>query len=536
MNQQNTFRHFATMIDCSRNAVMRPESVCRWADLTSSLGFNTLMLYIEDLYEVDGHPYFGYGRGRYSKEELKQISSYCSSKGMEFIPCIQTLAHVDGIVRWKEYSPYIDANDILLIGDERTYSLIDGMFRTLSECCSSRIVNIGMDEAHFVGRGKYYDQHGDRDKTELLLEHLNRVAEIGKKYGFTLLMWSDMFYRIASGGDYYCVSDHLDLSVGKLIPDNVELVYWDYYTKDENRYHYMIASHESMKPGTWFAGGSWTWGGFAPNNASSIENTKSAISACRKNNVQDVVLTLWGDDGGECSRFTALPSLFYASQLAAGNTDDDDIRQKFEARFGIQFDDFMLCDLPKPEDRSKLCNKEKYLFYNDPFLGLLNSALSGDEQAAYKEFARKLGSIPHNAYSMQFDTLQALCEVLAVKADLSQRTRLAYSSGDRDQARILLADYDAVIEKTEVFYEALREQWHAENKPQGFEVQDIRFGGVMQRMKNCRRTLQKYADGEIDVIPELEEETLPCIDTYMDGSYFNVWNRMVSPGRVVFVV
>lgn len=32
-----------TMIDCSRNAVASVESVKKWIDLTSSIGYNTLM-------------------------------------------------------------------------------------------------------------------------------------------------------------------------------------------------------------------------------------------------------------------------------------------------------------------------------------------------------------------------------------------------------------------------------------------------------------------------------------------------------------
>ena len=46
-----------TMIDCSRNAVASVESVKKWIDLTSSIGYNTLMLYTEDTYEVSGEPY-----------------------------------------------------------------------------------------------------------------------------------------------------------------------------------------------------------------------------------------------------------------------------------------------------------------------------------------------------------------------------------------------------------------------------------------------------------------------------------------------
>ena len=53
---EHTFKTFGTMLDCSRNAVMTVESVKRWIDLTAKLGCNTLHLYMEDTYEVDGQP------------------------------------------------------------------------------------------------------------------------------------------------------------------------------------------------------------------------------------------------------------------------------------------------------------------------------------------------------------------------------------------------------------------------------------------------------------------------------------------------
>ena len=122
-----------TMIDCSRNAVASVESVKKWIDLTSSIGYNTLMLYTEDTYEVSGEPYFGYMRGRYSREELRGLDAYAKNKNMELIPCIQTLAHLNALNRWPEYKEHFDVDDILLAQDERVYLLIDHMFATLAD-------------------------------------------------------------------------------------------------------------------------------------------------------------------------------------------------------------------------------------------------------------------------------------------------------------------------------------------------------------------------------------------------------------------
>ncbi|MDE7218791.1 MAG: beta-N-acetylhexosaminidase [Oscillospiraceae bacterium] len=534
---KRTIRRLGTMVDCSRNAVMTVDAVKEWIDITADMGYNALMLYTEDTYEVAGEPYFGYARGRYSREELKAINAYASAKGMELIPCIQTLAHLNAIARWPAYRRCMDVQDILLAGDERTYTLIGHMFETIAECFTSRCVHIGMDEAHLFGRGRYYDLHGDVDHTAAMLEHLERVAEIGERYGLSLVMWSDMFYRLAAGGEYYAAGAGIDREVGRRIPANVELVYWDYYSTDPARYDRMLQSHAAIKPGTWFAGGLWSWEGFAPHNGYSIRATAVAMEACEKNGVQDVFFTLWGDDGAECSRFALLPSLFYAAQRAGGNRDQADIRRKFEEKFGVSWENFMLLDLPgSPNgDSGSIIDSEKYLLYNDPFQGLLDSTLSGGEGARFARCAQALEAVPDmGRWSGLFRTQRTLCRVLEYKAELGLRTRAAYLAGDRGTLAALAGDYQAAEDRLGEFYEAFRSQWDKENKRWGFEVQDIRLGGLRQRLCHCRKILESYLAGGTDRIEELEE---PPLDFTGEGGdfakkhlMFNSWRETVTAG------
>ena len=58
------FKRFAAGVDCSRNSVMTVEALKRWIDALSAMGYNTMTIYTEDTYEIEGHPYFGYARGR----------------------------------------------------------------------------------------------------------------------------------------------------------------------------------------------------------------------------------------------------------------------------------------------------------------------------------------------------------------------------------------------------------------------------------------------------------------------------------------
>ncbi len=521
------YRRLGTMIDCSRNAVMKVETLKKWIDITSDLGFNCVMLYMEDTYEVNNNPYFGLGRGRYSKAELKEINDYALTKGVELIPCIQTLAHLNALVDWPYYGDIVDCNDIILVGDEKVYELIDNMFASLSECLTTKHINIGMDEAHMITRGKYYDLHGDCDRTAVLVEHIKRVAEIGAKYGFTLSMWSDMFFRIASNGSYYNTNFKVSDDFKKLIPENVDLVYWDYYHKDKNHYDKMLKAHNKMKDSTWFAGGLWTWTGFAPNNTFSIQSSKCALQSCEKNGIKDIFFTLWGDDSAECSKFSTLPALFYVSEFIKGNRSLKSIKEKFKAKYNISFDRFMLLDLT---NGGKPINPSKYIFYNDLFNGRMDSLILDGTAETHKKLARKLNLVKNNEeWGYLFATLGALSETVALKADLGFKIREAYSNRDINAFKSLIKDCKKLIKQAKVFYNNFRNQWLLENKSNGFDVQNIRVGGYIARLEHCTKMLQDFVDGKIDRIDELEEERLDLLgrgnDFVKEDIFFNSFRR-----------
>lgn len=534
---EKTFNRLGTMIDCSRNAVMNVKNVKNWIDITSDLGFNTLMLYTEDTYEVKEQPYFGYMRGRYTEEELKDIDKYAISKGVELIPCMQTLAHLDQIFRWNAYSGINDSG-CLLVDDEKTYKFIDDMFAAISRTFTTKTVHIGMDEAGGLGRGRYLDIHGYRDRFEILKNHLYKVAEIAKKYNFELLMWGDMFFRIASNGAYNG-NEVLPEDVSNMVPDNIKLVYWDYYSDSKQHYIDRIGQHAAVKDDIWFAGGLWTWTGFAPHNKYSIAITNAAFSACKEKGVKDVVLTMWGDNGAECSRYSVLPSLFYASELAKGNNDINSIKQKFADKYDIQFDDFMLLDLPgTPNSTAELSdtsmvNAEKYMLYNDCLLGLFDCVVKEGDNEKYAATAEKLAAYADNKqFGHIFASLSALCEALSYKSEIGSKTHKAYKSENKDALRDVLNLYNKALTALDKFYYTYREQWFAENKPEGFEVQDARLGGLYFRIRHCKERIEAYLNGEISEIPELEQTQLP----FSDGGRvwgetplcYNNWGAIIS--------
>ena len=542
VEQTAKFDSLVCMVDCSRNAVLKPEAVKQLLVELAMLGFTGVMLYTEDTYEIPGQPYFGHMRGRYTVDEMKELDAFAGKLGMELIPCIQTLAHLNAIFRWSAYNDVHDTEDILLADYEPTYQLIEQMLRTCRACFTTNRINIGMDEAHQLGRGRYLDKNGYSPKPEIMLRHLQRVVELCKKYGYEPVMWSDMFFRMQFGGAYQVEKGELSQQVLDKIPEGVELCYWDYYTPPAGvgRLEHMFSQHARIPNDLWFAGGSWSWSGITPKNYFSNQVTPTQLAYAAKYGVKNIIATIWGDDGAECSVFAVLPSLLQYGELNYGDANEEVLEARSRDCFGLSYADFLKLDQPgKPRqldpDRKKPTCYEKMALYNDVLMGLLDADLQDMQLAErFTEDAALLRSVPENRYSLLFDTQLCYAELLAAKTDLSARIKAAYRGGNKktlaDIAREDLPQVGALLEK---FHNAFRDQWMAYNKPFGFEVQDIRLGGLQARLQTAKLRLEQYLHGEVERLEELEQPDLP-LSPKVAADSLNRWGKSVTASVIAW--
>lgn len=508
-------KKLGVMLDCSRNSVMSIDGLKRFIVNLEKMGYNLLQLYTEDTYEIPEEPLFGYLRGRYSQKEIREIDAFAKEHGIELQPCIQTLAHLTQLFLWNRFKPLLDAGGILLAEEEETYQLIDNMFKSISNSYSTKTVNIGMDEAMLLGAGKYFRKHGYKPKFDIFMNHLSRVSEIAKKYGFNLLMWGDMFFRIINEGIYYPTNGQKSKIVPKEIrerlPDNVSLIYWDYYTDDQKVYEDMINRHQDFGKDVWFAGGAWKWQGFHSGNKLSFGRIKKSIKACTKMRVNNILLTMWGDGGNEVPANAVLPSLLYASECVKGNFGIKNLKQKFDEIFNENLDDFMLLDMRREDCEQRCedtsCGAKEFLF-GDTFLGKFDSTVVGDEKNFFIMMERKFRRAKNRSknFAYIFSSYEKLCKVMKIKYDLGFRTRMAYDSKDKEQLQSVIKDHLTAIKYIQQFIEHFRQMWFTDSKPHGFDIQDIRLGGVVQRLKANRQRLIDYLNGKVESIPELEEK------------------------------
>lgn len=519
------FKDFGIMLDISRNAVLRKDTVKNMIVYAACMGYRFVGLYMEDTFLVTEEAYLGYMRGRMTHGEIREIDEYATKFEMELRPYIQTLAHVNQITRYEEYQRIIDTKDILLAGEKRTEEFLEHIIKNISECFSSENINIGMDEAELIGAGKYLTKHGFKEKSHIMMEHLDMVLRLCRKYHKKPQMWSDMFVHML---------DHNDDSFE--VPEELRIIYWDYYSTEQKHYSGNLKRQLAISKNLGFAGGAWKWTGFVPHNGYSIRAGEASIKACLEHKIDSYTITCWGDDGAEASCFSVLPT-FYKDALIAYDSKMENAG--FEKLTGYKWNEFLNIDLVNPylENDGIHNNSSKYLLYNDPLIGTFDSVVKQDTVCRFEQAQRQMEAMTgQGRFDYIFVTMQRLCEVLKRKADLGIRIREAYEKKDTSTLLyIAQTDIPQIQCSLMRLYEAFDRQWKKENKSFGFEIQTIRFGGLNQRLEDARQQLEKYVTKEIESIEELDEEIRPFHyfeKNNIEELNYNLWSDIVSPSVI----
>lgn len=539
ISETPAFDKSGAMFDVSRNAVLKPESVEFLLRKMARMGMNAAMLYTEDTYELQGYPYFGYQRGAYSAKEIKRLDDYADALGIELIPCIQTLGHLGNVLKWEQMGKYADTAEVLLCDDDEVYRFIEDMLVAASSSVRSKRIHIGMDEAMDLGLGRFLQQHNYEDGFSIITRHFNRVTEILERLGLTPYIWSDMYFRLASKTrDYYDLEGSIPQEVIDQVPKNMNLVYWDYYHSEESFYAEFIERHQRFSNRLIFAGGLWTWVSPAMHYGQAFQNSIPALKQCRNKGVREVFVTMWGDDGAESSLMASLLGLqLYAEYTFADLVSIEKLSERFACCTGESADAFLdISRMDHPGEKrlegempgTEPKNYSRILLYSDPLLDLFAKDLEGiDLTEHYQEMTEvmKRHAEESRELSDMFSFYTALADFLSVKCNISSRIREAYTAGDRTGLKYLESDVlPLAIQKVQVLRIIWRKLWFKFNKPFGFEVIDIRLGGVEARLDTAANRLRDYLEGSCSRIEELEKTCLPMGECYQ-------WRRMVSASR-----
>lgn len=520
ITEDGYFNELSVMLDASRCAVYTVSTVKRMIDHLALMGYGMMMLYTEDLIKLENYKYFGYMRGCYTKDELREIDDYAYGYGIEVIPCIECYGHMGKYLFWREAAPIKDTSTVLLAREEKTFLFLEELISTISSCFRSKRIHIGMDEANDMGRGKFLDKHGYIKPIDIFGEFMERLIAITDKYGLSPMMWCDMYFRASDPAHRYCAPEiEISDEAKARIPRNVELVFW-HYGEEPHCDEYMLEKCIGLDRKVIFAGATWSWIGHFPEHNYMMETNKFSIDACRKTGVRDVMETVWFNDNAECPLIANLFGLSYVAELVyRKDPTETELRARFETCSGGNYDAFYeMCryhDTFAEGETGEYDNYQKRyrgkpLFWQDILEGLYDTWLFEKPMSShYTSMAKRMREFSPDRFGDIYEYAVCVFDYLAVKCEVGERIVPAYLADDR---HVLSELADVTLPKlkelTGRLHSVHRTLWHKYNKPFGWSNLDVRYAGVAARCDTAIIRLKAYLSGELECIEELNEVRL----------------------------
>src|SRR5690625_2064724 len=111
----------------------------------------------------------------------------------------------------------------------------------------------------------------------------------------------------------------------------------------------------------------------------------------------------------------------------------------------------------------------------------------------------------------------------------------AYDEQDSEKMKGIVKKVAALSVSANSLREKHRTLWFSMNKPFGWEVLEIRYGGLITRMDTVQFRLQQCLNGEIDWLEELEKGKLhfECPYPMPEGAVVrNLYHRIVTASNL----
>ncbi len=274
----------------------------------------------------------------------------------------------------------------------------------------------------------------------------------------------------------------------------------------------MLDNHKKLSDKVIFAGGAWTWRGMGPLFSKTFDTSFPALSACREQNIKNIFVTIWHDDGGEVNFNAMLPGIqLFAEYNYCEDVDLLRLNRNFKLCTGFDADAFYALDLDSLEAKKRdALAVSKQILYQDVLCGLFDK--NNNCYDLRSEYTKKLAVLNSLNEQKRMEKLfmyyKALLKLLISKCDIGIKIRKTYKEGNKELLLKYADEIDEIYSNYEGYHEILYMLWHETNKTFGFEEFETRIGGMMIRLRTAQRKIKEYCRNEIPKIEELEEKLL----------------------------
>jgi len=318
IRDQPDFRDRGIMLDVSRGRVPRRATLEALVDLCARMRLNVLMLYVEHTFAFRRHPEIGEGTSPLDAETILALDAYAADRGVELVPCLQSLGHMERILSLPRYRKLAESDRHWSVSPSRpeTYRLLEELYDEFLPLFRSSRFNANCDEPFDLGRGQSARRAPKKSPGELFSGHVEALQRLARKHRKRLMIWADFAYK------------HAD-QIPRLAPDTVLIDWWYEAEFEADR----VAKLRRHGFEFWVSPGTSAWNCLFPRVANSEANIARWAESGRRHGATGLLNTDWGDFG----HYNTLGGSLYAyaqgaQQAWSGAPDEAD----FDHAFGRQ--------------------------------------------------------------------------------------------------------------------------------------------------------------------------------------------------------
>lgn len=218
-------KYRGVMMDFAHGGLLKVDEIKRQLDFLARWKTNQYYFYNEVSIELEGYKGIQYKQS-YSQAEIKEIVAYGRERHIDVIPFVAFYGHLHDLLKNESYSSLAIGNygHELDPRNPEVSLLLRHWIRQFAELFPSAFIHIGFDETWETNRiAKEQDSTVNAEK--LWIEQLTLLSNELKKYGKTVLAWTDMTH-------YYP-------KLIEKIPENVIPVIWEYSPDPAALHKYM---------------------------------------------------------------------------------------------------------------------------------------------------------------------------------------------------------------------------------------------------------------------------------------------------------
>ncbi len=318
IHDQPDFRDRGIMLDVSRGKVPTRKTLEDLIDFCSRLRLNVLMLYVEHTFDFRRHPEIGEGASPLDAETLLALDAYAGDRGVELIPCLQSLGHMERLLAIDRYAPLAESDRLWSLSPSNpgTYALLEDLYDEFLPLFASKRFNANCDEPFDLGRGQSAERAPRKSPGRLFADHVQKLHKLSSRRDKQLMVWADFAHR------------HPD-ELARVDRSVVLIDWWYEESFDADR----LGKLRRKGFEVWASPGTSTWNCLFPRVANSMGNIARWSAAGRRHGATGLLNTDWGDFGHYNALGVSLHSYAWGAQH--GWSGDLDTRS-FDRAFGLR--------------------------------------------------------------------------------------------------------------------------------------------------------------------------------------------------------